>query len=587
MLVNQFETQTQQQLNTNLADILKAQQDVMIELSHNPIIKSMDYNQVEPYFIRFVKDNPQYSHLLICDPDGTEIAHSEGAEHHGKNIADKEYFYAPWESGKPVIADATFSTSTGRKIIGLGVPIFNDANEKIGVLVGFIYLEYISDSIASQAVTETGYSIMLNKNGDYISHPDKSKLLEVNVLKDESISEEFKAIAQKMINQESGSGQNVTLDGQKIIINYKPAGLNSWSIAMISPENEVFTVVDALKSDIIVAVIVIAVIVLVLGYYTINRFIKPINQLVTVAEAAASGDLTTNADINSGDEIGTLANSVNKLIDNLKLMIGDLKITANELTSHSQELASTSEEANATMEQTASSTYEMAANSAQEAENAELAVKESEMVQNVAEQGSNAVKQTIEKINAIALGTDNASKAVYELGKQSEQIGQIIVTITNIAEQTNLLALNAAIEAARAGEHGRGFAVVAEEVRKLAEQSANAASEITNLVKEIQTGVGTAINAMERGNNEVTEGVDIANNAGAALAQIINAVAKNTAAIQDIASGAKQVNDGVQQLSAANEQITSTMQQVSGSAQELANISLKLQNLVTNFKTDK
>ena len=163
MLGEQFQRQTQQMLETNLQDVLKAQLDVMVELSHNPIISAMDFQQSEPYFKRFVQDNPQYSHILICDPEGTEIAHSEGAEHHGKNIADKEYFKVAWETAKPVISDATFSTSTGRKIVGLGVPLFNAKEEKIGVVVGFIYLEYISERIISKKVTDHGYTFMLNK----------------------------------------------------------------------------------------------------------------------------------------------------------------------------------------------------------------------------------------------------------------------------------------------------------------------------------------------------------------------------------------------------------------------------------------
>lgn len=312
----------------------------------------------------------------------------------------------------------------------------------------------------------------------------------------------------------------------------------------------------------------------------------PMAALVETAEAVSRGDLTGKVDLGGKrkDEIGTLASALASMVDNLKTMMMDIQKSSLILSSHSQELASSSEEVSTNIEEVASTTNEMAAISAQGAENAEAAAEESRQVRMVGEHGNRAVRETVEIINSIADSSQNTSIAIQKLGQQSSQIGEIISIITTIADQTNLLALNAAIEAARAGDHGRGFAVVAEEVRKLAEQSAKAANEITGLIREIQTGVSKAVNVMTQGVHEVKEGVRIANKAGLALEQIVKAVEKNRSMTIEVASGSMQTNDATQQLTAAYEQITSTVQQVSGSAQELAYISAELKNTVSRFK---
>ncbi|MTI86139.1 MAG: methyl-accepting chemotaxis protein [Firmicutes bacterium] len=327
---------------------------------------------------------------------------------------------------------------------------------------------------------------------------------------------------------------------------------------------------------------------LVLLYIIVTSAVRPISKLDQAVSRVAQGDLTGGVNVNykSNDEIGSLIKSFGQMFTNIKSIIIRIQGNSEKLASHSQEMASSSEEVSATVEEVASTTNEVAATSEQGAENAGEAAKESEQVQQVAEEGNKAVQETVEKMQSISQSSQNVATAVKNLGEQSNQIGEIISTITNIADQTNLLALNAAIEAARAGEHGRGFAVVAEEVRKLAEQSAGAAGEITGLIEKIQVGVGEAVTAIDSSVVEVDDGVHVANNAGASLEQIIKAIEKNTTVIQDVATGSNQANEGMQQLSASNEQITSTVQQISGAAQELANIAGELQNEVVKFNLE-
>src|SRR5439155_7630128 len=155
-----------------------------------------------------------------------------------------------------------------------------------------------------------------------------------------------------------------------------------------------------------------------------------------------------------------------------------------------------------------------------------------------ARHGADAVRQTVSGMLEIKGVVAAASAKVEDLGKLGEKIGAVVETIDDIAEQTNLLALNAAIEAARAGEHGRGFAVVADEVRKLAERSQRETKAIAELIRQVQSGTREAVVAMESGSGKVEDGAARADQAGAALTDILEAVDEMVTRVTSIASAA-------------------------------------------------
>lgn len=352
--------------------------------------------------------------------------------------------------------------------------------------------------------------------------------------------------------------------------------------------NENVTSVGVSVSKVITTSIVLTIAAILIGIVIsifLTRSIKyPVLEMAAGASRFAGGDFTREINVNTSDEIGELAKSLNSMAQQLRNLIAGVVSSSETLAAHSQELAASAEEVSATIEEVASTTNEVAAMAEKSMDNAELTASESTAVVEVAEAGGKTVRLTVEKINSISESTIKVQKSVQDLGELSTKIGNITDLITGIADQTNLLALNAAIEAARAGEQGRGFAVVAEEVRKLAEQSASAAREIGQLIAQIQSGVDIAIRSMDQGATDVGEGVQLASEAGLALESIIEAINKNISLVNEIALGAKQTNEGTQQLSASNEQVTSTIQQVASSTQELADIAEKLQASVTHFK---
>ena len=196
-------------------------------------------------------------------------------------------------------------------------------------------------------------------------------------------------------------------------------------------------------------------------------------------------------------------------------------------------------------------------------------------------------------MRAIADSVGQTAKKVQELGKSSNQIGEIIGVIDDIADQTNLLALNAAIEAARAGEQGRGFAVVADEVRKLAERTSKATKEITQMIQNIQTETQSAVEAMQAGTQQVELGVESTTKAGTSLHEIIttseqvgNMVMLIATAATEQASATDEINSNIEQIAKITQETATGANESAKAVHELSNLATELHAIVSKFKID-
>ena len=189
-----------------------------------------------------------------------------------------------------------------------------------------------------------------------------------------------------------------------------------------------------------------------------------------------------------------------------------------------------------------------------------------EKTMEVAKEGNIAVDNSIRAMNDIEKSVDFVKEVVNSLSKQATQVDNMLQIIKNISSQTNLLALNAAIEAARAGEHGRGFAVVADEVRKLANQSDEAAEQISATIKDINQSISKTIDAMDTSSNKVKEGVSIANNTNLVFNEIIKSIETTTTVTREISA-------------AIGEQVT-TLQDVTLSTEDLGRSSESIMAMI-------
>lgn len=358
-----------------------------------------------------------------------------------------------------------------------------------------------------------------------------------------------------------------------------------------------------------------------------GRLSKPLKLITSQVAKVADGDLNIgDITVKNKDEIGQLANFFNQMTNNLKEMIRGVSNTSLQVAATSEELSASSEEISQSVEQVAASIQELASGAdTQKNKTAETDQSVSKIsseintiainVENVsgmsqqtsltAEKGNEVIKRTIDQMEMIQNQSTSTAKMMDELGEKSNEIGKIVLMITSVAEQTNLLALNAAIEAARAGEHGKGFAVVADEVRKLAEQSADAAGQVNELIVGIQEGINRSVLAMNEGKLSVDEGIQLVNDAGHSFQRIVADVKTVSEQINDVSTAVHEISAGAksvvtliddtariaddsanlsQDISAVAVEQNASMEEIASVSDELAKMAEKLQDSVRAFK---
>jgi methyl-accepting chemotaxis protein len=341
--------------------------------------------------------------------------------------------------------------------------------------------------------------------------------------------------------------------------------------------------------------------------------------LRTGLQAVAKGDLTREVvpitepiTYIAGDELGEVALAVNEIRENtvasvdayndtrvaLSQMIGEVQSTAGSVADASTGVAQTSEETGRAVTEIATAVGEVARGAEEQVRmidaarvSAEETARAAQTTRDLAQDGASAAAQATDAMVAVRESTVHASEAIRSLAGKSDQIGGIVATITGISEQTNLLALNAAIEAARAGEQGRGFAVVAEEVRKLAEESQQAAAAIGDLIGQVQAETERAVEVVEAGAERSDEGAAVVEQARTSFERIVEAVADMTARIAEIATATTEVASVAEESSASTEQVSASTQETSAStqeiaasAQQLAASAQQLQDMVSRFQ---
>ncbi|ADY24241.1 methyl-accepting chemotaxis protein [Bacillus paranthracis] len=381
---------------------------------------------------------------------------------------------------------------------------------------------------------------------------------------------------------------------------------------------------------IFLSLVICIIVAMILAWWFSGKLVKPIQQIDSKLKELSSqeGDLTARLQVNSNDEIGTIATSFNKMLENLQHIINRVQKTSVEVQNASEnmlEKTNISREAtikvqssmsslnasiqsqSASMEESSTAMDDMTVSVQRIAESAssvtELAVATSEQ----ANDGNTVIQKSVSQMTTIHDAVNATSEVVERLITHTKYIDTAVQSISNIAEQTNLLALNASIEAARAGEQGKGFAVVADEVRKLAEQSKTAATDINQLLHQIQQDTETANSMMSQGRSEASEGIHVIREAGNSFTTIVEQVNKVSTQMQDISATAEEMAASAEEMNASLNNIASistevssetaataqsaekkvvTMNEMTQTAKQMKQTVEELDQLVSHFKTE-
>jgi methyl-accepting chemotaxis protein len=328
-----------------------------------------------------------------------------------------------------------------------------------------------------------------------------------------------------------------------------------------------------------------------LASFLTRSITKPLSEGVLVAHKIADGDLTAQIDTSRTDETGQLLGAMKDMVMKLQHIIGEVKNAAKNIASASKELNENSElmsegaiEQAGRSSQVATASEEMSQTVLDIAKNTSSIETSATETAKLAKDGEGVVDGSVEKVKSIAKRIDQSAELIKSLGERSNQIGEIVNVINEIADQTNLLALNAAIEAARAGEAGRGFAVVADEVKKLAERTANSTAEIGGMINSIQGEVRQIVLSMGDITSEVKSGVKLSTQAGSVLRTIVGSVDQLHVMVQQIASATEEMASTSEEINRDIETIANVSKETSGNSEQIAKASRELSGLSVNLE---
>lgn len=475
--------------------------------------------------------------------------------------------YVDASSGNLVM---TFVRSVGRDVIGADVELVDVANEVLGVKIG-----------------DTGYAALIDGDGKYLVHPDKSKV-------GKPVS------AMRGGNRLSTIASDVEIDGEDwFAATYKIDGVD-WKLLLLMEKSDAMAGLGAIAfTNVLISAVTIGAVVAFSGVL-ISLLLQPLVKVNKAMSDICKGDadLTKRLDVTSDDEIGRLSKSFNHFVMIIQELVADTMKSAGQLTTLSTAAREGAEKNNSAIQvqqseisQVAAAINEMSATASHVADNA---TDTASAAQKAAEEGNSGMRNADEnkrRMENLRSQIDETTDTINRLDSQAQQINSILSTIQGIAEQTNLLALNAAIEAARAGEQGRGFAVVADEVRALSGRTHEATGEIQNVIKELQEQTQNAVTIMEQSKSLTAETDQGAQEVTGSLMRIAEAIEDISGRANTIANASREQYTSTEEINRiataiqdASNQLAENVEKATARSGDLYNLSEEIDGNLARFK---
>ncbi|HWR42093.1 methyl-accepting chemotaxis protein [Sporomusa sp.] len=541
-----------------------------------------------------------------------------------------DYYKKAMESNRTILYSEPNPDPSDPELIWIScfTPIVKDGR-KVGIASIDLTLGGFETQLNNIKVGESGYAFAIDKNGFFLgNYTGKSEVVRKKLSNKitEDSDPELKTLGNTILA--SGKPGIAKLIGRNVFAVYSPIGETGFTLVLMYPISEInASLIKLLYSNVVMIVIAILCLVGLMTFIVNRRIINPIVNLSAAVERVSSGNLETfTIDYKRNDEIGRTVVAFSKMTDNLRKMTMQISKVSEHVATTSQQLHSASEQSFSVASQIADITEELSTHSLQQEEEvgrtitslqemstainhvaktaSEISSMSMEATQ-VARDGGLVVTTANEQMKSISKDVGQAAQVVGNLGESSKQISEIVTVISTIASQTNLLALNAAIEAARAGEHGRGFAVVADEVRKLAEQSQEAAHRIAAMISEIGRETDNVVAVMQISTQEVTRGAEVITSSGENFRKIIEHVQLLNVKIQEITAAAEELSassdsvlafaeragqrttettNSIHSISVSMEEQATSINKMAGSSENMASMAEELNLLVRQFK---
>ncbi|WP_025697546.1 methyl-accepting chemotaxis protein [Paenibacillus durus] len=523
-----------------------------------------------------------------------------------------QYIKAMQNKDKAIITDTYISASTNSTV----VTIAKATKDGHGIVGANFSLAELSKMVAGVKIGSQGYVILIDNQRKYLVSPgvkvgDTAKL--------EVIDRMFKSGSDELdyVNERDGKTK-------KLI--FATNALTGWKIAGTWYIDEVKREAAPIFQTTLIVLIAAMAAGLALILFIIRSITSPLRLLKEASEKLAEGDLSAHVEVKSKDELGQLGSTFNLMIDSLRGVLIEVSELSDQLAASAEQLAVSSEQTVKATEHIAGATekmsdgaekqvgtvdqgvktvYEITARIQEIAAAAQLVTDTSNKTATLSAEGTQAIGSAAEQMDSIDSSVENLARLIQVLSHTSQKIGEVTKAITQFSGQTGMLSLNASIEAARAGEHGRGFAVVASEVKKLSDQSARSAQEISLLVRNIQEEIGNVQASMDASTQEVKGGMLTVGTAGSLFSQIERFVDEVndqiggvSSAVKQISGGASEMNETIdsiahvarsnatetENISAAAQEQLASMEEISSSSADLSRMAEEMHRLVDRFK---
>lgn len=600
---------TENSVADNFSFRIKTDMNILVvqleDLASIARLQSGDKAQILPAISEAHKRIGKFESILYASLDGLSINESGSPI----NVVDRDYFKRVVEIKKPYVSNVLISRASNKSAVVLTVPVMR-GGQLIGVLGGVYPLDNMTTIVKSIKYRAKGYGFIVDDSGVYLAHPTRpeqvghmnmktgemsaelQKKLGSNIKLDPRLIEKFKETSDKGVRTHVFYKSTAGIEQAGSLSPIELPGGQRWVLVLSTTLEDATSESTALTRMILGLSGICLLLALAVTFWVSGSFIRPIIRVAGVVQEIAQGNLKElTKTITDKSEFGQLSDNVILMNQNLRELVRQIQSQAQQVAAASEELtASADESANAANHVAESSVNvtdqvqkqlrsvgdaaavvsEISASIEEVSATVQSIVVSSDSTAMLAQSGGKDVNNAVKEIRNIEVASNRTGELVGKLGERSKEIGLFVATISGIAAQTNLLALNAAIEAARAGEQGRGFAVVAEEVRKLAEQSAEAAKQIASLITEIQKDTDDAVKGVNEASLLVRHGTEVVSNAGETFNQIVEKVLEVSVQIRQTAQAVDQVANGSQRIVTSVEEIDGAAKKTAGQAENIS-----------------